>query len=165
MPSTRPSGAHRVASRTSSHSERHVAAKTPRATAGGPRPPRRSERLPIDAAITMARWGFGKLRATVADYPEEADAIDRVAAAVEAAIRGTNPKALDELDEADVLTTASILITAVDPDPDFVDAIAFALDALLSGGQLETARSAHGVTCRGGASRAPRTVRHLFLIP
>ena len=164
----RQSRAPRAARSTASPTAHRTAATRARPAPVGPRPPKRPEGMPVEAAIELVRWGFGRLRALVADYPEEAEAVDRVAEAVEAEIRGTRPNALAQLDEADILTTASILITASEPDPALVEAIGVGLDVLAHGARSErTPTAAPAPVCvrRAGAHRAPLIVRHLFLVP
>jgi len=163
----RQSRAPRAARSTASPTAR-TTTNSARPALAGPRPPQRPDGMPIEAAIELVRWGFGRLRALVADYPEEAEAVDRVADAVEAAIRGTCPNALAQLDEADILTTASILITAADPDPALVEAIGVGLDVLAHGARVErTPTAAPAPLCvrRPGSHRAPLIVRHLCLVP
>lgn len=165
----RQSRAPRAARPSASHTARHTTTTaTARRAPAGPRPPQHSDGMPVEAAIELVRWGFGRLRALVADYPEEAEAVDRVAEAAEAEIRGTRPAALAQLEESDLLTTASILITAADPDPALAEAIGAGLDVLAHGARAErtpTAVPAPVCVRRPGAYRAPLIVRHLCLVP
>ena len=164
----RQSRAPRAARSSASPTARRTATTRTRPAIAAPRPPKRPEGMPVEAAIDLVRWGFGRVRALVADYPEEAEAVDRVAEAMEAEIRGTRPDALAQLAEADILTTASILITASDPDPALVEAIGVGLDVLAHGARAErTPTAAPAPLCvrRPGAHRAPLLVRHLFLVP
>lgn len=136
----------------------------------GGKPPPGSERMPVAAALELARWGFARLRALVADFPEEVSAIDRVASATEASIRAGCACPLADVPEADLLTTASILITAADPDNGVAEAIGVALDVMSHGAQCErTPTAMHAPPTvqrrRNGAHRPPLVVHHLRLVP
>lgn len=153
--------------KTASTKEARPTKGAPCAGAAGPRPP--SAGVPKGAALELARWGFARLRALVADFVEEAEAIDRVAAAVEASIVAGCTCPL-QIEETDLLTTASILITAIDPDDQISEAVGVAFDLLTHGVQCErtpTATPLASSVCvrRRGAHRPPLTVRHLRLVP
>lgn len=136
----------------------------PAANGGGPRDPRAA--LPVAAVLEVVRWGFYIARATVADFPEEAEALDRVEAAAERVITGHDPDALTRLDEVDILTAASILITAIDsPDGEQLAELAgLGLDRMTHGARCERTPTATPLV-PVSRTRAPLLVRHLRLVP
>lgn len=148
--------------------DRH-ATRAPRPDRGGPRRPQDPGALPVAAALELVRWVFALARVQVADYTEEVEAIERVAAAVEAEITGVIPGALGLVDEADILTVASILITSIDGGDELHEAIGAALDLVTHG--ADAARTPSAVSAprfvgpRAGAHRVPLLVRHLRLVP